>query len=112
MQRIEKKTITSGRKILENKRQRLLDKKESAPLWWNSSLSLWAREQFGPTLTEKDGATYTNGQKWDIHVCNICGNYPPLDENFIKLDFSFCDEYGCGMNICKNCALKMAEDLQ
>jgi len=34
--------------------------------------------------------------------CQICGRVFGLDEEYVELSFSFCDEYGCGMAMHKN----------
>ena len=45
--------------------------------------------------------------------CSSCGKY--IGE-WIETEFSFCDEYGCGMSLCKDCAkdlkLKLEEFLK
>lgn len=33
--------------------------------------------------------------------CSSCG---ALTDTWIETSFSFCDEYGCGMSLCKECA--------
>lgn len=40
--------------------------------------------------------------------CSSCGNY--VDE-WIGASFSFCDEYGCGMSLCKECAKKLHKQI-
>ncbi|MHC1758303.1 MAG: hypothetical protein AB9917_02095 [Negativicutes bacterium] len=40
------------------------------------------------------------------YVCQIC--YTP-QRYLMNTTFSFCDEYGCGMNICKKCGLKIGK---
>jgi hypothetical protein len=40
--------------------------------------------------------------------CSSCGKY--VDE-WIETSFSFCDEYGCGMSLCKECAKKLYEKM-
>lgn len=42
--------------------------------------------------------------------CNICGWEEK--EKAIQLDFSFCDEYTCGMCICKKCLHALMEKLK
>lgn len=36
--------------------------------------------------------------------CSSCGKH--VDE-WIETSFSFCDEYGCGMSLCKDCTEKL-----
>jgi hypothetical protein len=40
------------------------------------------------------------------YCCNIC--FKPK-RYLLKTSFSFCNEYGCGMSICKECAAKIGE---
>lgn len=35
--------------------------------------------------------------------CSSCGEYV---DKWIETEFSFCNEYGCGMSLCKECAEK------
>lgn len=39
-----------------------------------------------------------------LERCSDCGEYV---DRWIETDFSFCDEYGCGMSLCKECADKI-----
>ncbi len=39
-------------------------------------------------------------EDWDENICNICGK---KERFFLKIDFSFCDEYSCGIQICSKC---------
>ena len=41
----------------------------------------------------------------DYH-CSICFE---TAEKLLSTSFSFCDEYGCGMNLCKDCAIKIGK---
>ena len=36
--------------------------------------------------------------------CSSCGEYV---DKWIETEFSFCDEYGCGISLCKECADKL-----
>lgn len=36
--------------------------------------------------------------------CSDCGEYV---SKWIETEFSFCDEYGCGMSLCEDCVDKM-----
>ena len=101
--RIDKIYVTTGREMIEKERKRLLKLKEENKTWWESENSNWAREMFGENLIEKDGTTWPSGNKFDEHRCNICGRIPKFDEKIVRLDFSFCEEYGCHMNICQDC---------
>jgi hypothetical protein len=108
VRKISKMSVTSGKKLLEGERARIKALVKSDPSWWNDpGRSRWAREQFGPTLTEKVGDVHPNGEPFIDHQCNVCGKVPPLNEKIIQLAFSFCEEYDCHMNICFNCIVKM-----
>lgn len=45
----------------------------------------------------------------DYINCQNCSRLFDLDEEFILMTFSFCDEYSCGMVICKKCLKEMIE---
>jgi hypothetical protein len=110
--KIDSMEITNGRKMVEKERARLLKRKESDPTWWKEEgRSRWARNQFGPTLTEKDGTIHPDGSLFDDARCQICGEIPGPDEKILSLSFSFCEEYGCGMNICRKCLSVMTKKL-
>ena len=110
MSKIQDITVTTGRKIVEAERKRLLGAMKEQGGWWESpARSDWARERFGPTLTEKDGFTHGNGEAFDGHRCNVCGVAPKSkDEPMIYMEFSFCEEYDCEMLICGKCIKKMS----
>ena len=38
--------------------------------------------------------------------CSSCGKYV---DKWIETKFSFCEEYGCGMSLCKECANKLKD---
>ncbi len=102
--KIDEIIVTTGKELVEKERKRLLRLKKSDPKWWKSEgRSEWARKRFGKTLKEKDGVVYPSGLAFNGHVCNVCGGIPDIEEKIIRLIFSFCDEYRCDMNICKDC---------
>lgn len=41
--------------------------------------------------------------------CSSCGKDV---EEWIETEFSFCDEYGCGMALCKDCAEKLKNEIE
>jgi hypothetical protein len=43
-------------------------------------------------------------KKWFNGEYNVCGNKARY---MLKMDFSFCDEYGCGIQICSKCLTKI-----
>ena len=111
--KIESIEVTTGYDIIERERKRLIRLKKRDNDWWdNPHRSDWAKAQFGPTLTEHDGTTHMNGDKVDDYGCNICGELPDLKEKILVLDFSFCDEYGCGMTVCSKCVEEMKAKLK
>jgi len=106
----EKMELTSGREMLEATRARLSKLRKEDPKWWaEHRRSDWARKRFGENLTEKDGVAYSIGGFFDEHRCNLCGNIPNLDENILKINFSFCYEANCEMIICIKCIQKMKD---
>lgn len=40
--------------------------------------------------------------------CSSCGEYV---DKWIETSFSFCNEYGCGMSLCKKCAKELADKI-
>lgn len=43
-----------------------------------------------------------------MEECSSCGNNV---EQWIETEFSFCDEYICGMILCKDCARKLKDKI-
>jgi hypothetical protein len=41
-------------------------------------------------------------------TCSSCGEQ---SDTWIETSFSFCDEYGCGMNLCPKCAEKLRDKI-
>ncbi len=50
----------------------------------------------GKEMTERD-------RSWWNNTCNVCEKSLVCEGKFIRFEFSFCDEYGCDMNLCKDC---------
>ena len=109
--KIQKESIITARELVEAERKRLLDSPNAPDFksWLgNRKYPLtWMKEQFGETLKEKDGLTHPNGSRFDKTDCSVCGKEVNPDEEVIHFDFSFCDEYSCGMNICKDCLVRL-----
>ena len=101
--KVEKIKVIAPRDLVEKERTRLL--KLYKP-------QRWMIQQFGKTLIEKDGLTHPNGERFNDGDCNVCQREIKPDEKIIHLDFSFCDEYSCGMNICKKCLIKLKKMLK
>ena len=56
-------------------------------------------------LAKSDEEHYEEMKSFDINVwCDICGKKGRF---FLAMDFSFCDEYDCGIQICGECLSKM-----
>jgi hypothetical protein len=108
--------VTTGFEIVEAERKRLINipKEEDFIKWLGDRTYPLEnmKKRFGETLVEKDGFIYANGQEFDDHRCYICNKKPKRNEKFIKMYFSFCDEYGCGMNICKKCLIELNNKLE
>ena len=45
-------------------------------------------------------------KKWNDGFCNVCGRKARF---FLRMNFSFCDEYDCGIQICSKCLRKMQQ---
>lgn len=43
-----------------------------------------------------------------MEECSSCGKYV---DKWIETRFSFCNEYGCGMTLCKDCAEKLRDEI-
>ncbi len=109
MMTIRKMTVTDLRQRIEGERQRLKELRQTKSGWWNSTSSDWARQAFGEDL---DGDINNEILRLEGEGCQICDKDFPLDERFIRLDFSFCDEYDCDMNICSKCLTSMGKRLR
>ena len=103
--KIQSKEVITLREIIEKGRERFKQLAREKPTWWNDpSSSNWARKLFGDDLN----APINNDTiESEIENCQICGRDFILDEKFLHLGFSFCDEYACEMNICKQCLSKL-----
>lgn len=44
-----------------------------------------------------------------LEKCSSCGNYV---DKWIETEFSFCDEYDCGICLCKECANKLKDVIE
>ena len=105
MSKIKSMEVTTARDIIEKERERLRESRVRNKEWWqDTSSSDWARKNFGDNLDVpiSDEMIRIYGEE-----CNICERIPALDEQFLHLEFSFCDEYNCGMYICKGCLKSM-----
>ena len=96
--------VTSARELVEAERKRLLDapNKPDFKEWLgNRTYPLdWMKKQFGETLTEKDGLTYPNGERFNEADCSICGREVDPDEKVIQIKN---EEDSIVCNICKYC---------
>lgn len=112
MTKIQKEEIITARGLWEEERNRCIEKpNESNFKEWlgNREYPLdWMKKQFGETLTEKTDFIHPSGDRFDEADCKVCGKESKPDEEVIKLTFSFCDEYGCGIIICKKCLRRLS----
>ena len=108
--------ITTGRELVEKERTRLLNSPNTPDFKsWLKDREYpldWMKLQFGETLTELDGFKRNLEFKFKEHKCNMCGECPSDDEKYINMSFSFCDEYSCGMNLCKKCVKELNKMLK
>jgi hypothetical protein len=104
--------ITTPRQIIEKERARLIALRDSKDQWWTISnrsdivLADFSTNVFPNVVLaqyndRKSDITYVGGL--DKGYCQICGENFGLDEEFVSMSFSFCDEYDCGMSIHKIC---------
>ena len=105
--KVNKIMVATLRSLIEVERERLKKLREDKPEWWEHS-SDWAKREFGKDL---DGAITDVTISYNAKSCNICGGSPKIDEKFLCLEFSFCDEYDCDMNICRACLKGLAKRL-
>ena len=101
--------IKTPRQIIETERARLVSMIGSD--WYNLKRSNWAKTVYGEAFVEKTAEEIYKDKEGDISYitayakgyCQICGKNFKIDEEFIQMSFSFCDEYSCGMSIHKRC---------
>lgn len=99
--KVTSKKVLTLRDIIEIERKRLKAMVKGDDGWWlDKSRSDWARREFGDTL---DGEINNETLRLQMETCQLCGKDFLLDEKFLRLEFSFCDEYDCVMNICLKC---------
>jgi len=115
-EKIKEYKIITPREV-EIERKRLLDvvpnKKDFREWLEGRKYPLrWMKKQFGETLIEKDGLTHASGDRFNDCDCNICGHKTDPDEKIAHLIFSFCNEYSCGMHICKKCLKELSNKLK
>jgi len=103
--------IKTPRQIIETERARLVSMIGSD--WYNNlKRSNWAKTVYGEEFIEKTAEEIYADKEGDISYmganngkgyCQMCGDNFGLDEKFVLMSFSFCDEYSCGMSIHSNC---------
>lgn len=107
--------IITARILVEKERQRLKNI-EITPDFdeWLGDRTYpleWMKKQFGETLTEKDGLTYANGDRFYEADCNICHKQVHPDEKVIRLAIDTGEGFACPVNICKDCLTRMSKKL-
>ena len=69
---------------------------------------VWMEEWLAKTDEEHFDHNYKTDSYYagyiDDKYCNVCGK---KDRFFLAMDFSFCSEYGCGIQICSKCLDEM-----
>lgn len=110
MREVENIEIITPRLLVEKERKRLLKipNGKDFKTWLGDRYYplTWMKSQFGDTLTEKDGFTHMNGDRFDNADCKFCGKESDKDEKIVKITFNniFCDEGILDINICKKCS--------
>lgn len=51
-------------------------------------------------------------EKFPLEGTERCSSCDKDVEEWIETEFSFCDEYGCGMALCKDCAEKLKNEIE
>lgn len=98
-QRIEWEYIDQMELIREQRRylQSLISEQPNNPYWQ------WMKEW----LAQSDEEHFQAGDL-TFH-CDMCGSIP---RHIWHTEFSFCNEYGCGMDLCDECIMKLAEEVR
>lgn len=73
--------------------------------WMEGWLQKTDKEHFEHELNDDNYYAGHIGDKY----CNVCGK---KDRFFLSMDFSFCNEYGCGIKICGECLKEMLKILE
>jgi len=78
--------------------------------WMSNWLKKTDEEHYAKNTTvsrwEEDETAHDDDYIDDEYHCSICFK---TDRQLLHTEFSFCNEYGCGMNICKECASTIGE---
>lgn len=90
--------IGTQREAIKLERKRL-EQVVSTKLSLKSGMSKWITDWLSKTDEE---LMQTNTKK---KTCCNCGEYV---DRWIETDFSFCDEYDCGIAFCEDCAKEIA----
>ena len=105
-QKITTILVHTKRELIEKERTRLKDTSRPDFKKWldNREYPLpWMKKLFGEKLNKSTEEVHKDTSNRKIE-CQICGHeFKGLDEKFIYMDFSFCQEYSCGMIICLDC---------
>lgn len=90
---------------IANKRKRL-EKNISSPEYKENPQWSWMEDW----LAKSDKEHYEDNSNFNVPEknCNVCGKKGRF---FLAMDFSFCDEYDCGIQICEECLEKIKKDL-
>jgi hypothetical protein len=109
--------IITARILVEKERQRLIEapitKKDFKEWLGDRTYPLeWMKKQFGETLTEKDGLTHPNGQRFYGADCTICKKEVESDEKVLRLSIETGEGFSIDSNICKECLKRMNKKLR
>lgn len=102
------KEIAAERKRLERHVSSSEYKKKPQWSWMKNWLAKTDIEHFNHEYNMDDPDTYYTGSI-DNKYCNICGE---KNRFLMSIDFSFCDEYDCGIDICSKCLKMMLKTLK
>lgn len=90
------------------KERKRLEKIVASPEYKDNPQWGWMEEWLEKTNEEHFDHNHKIDPYYTGHIddkyCNVCGKKGRF---FIAMDFSFCDEYGCGIQICKDCLNEM-----
>ncbi len=106
VEKIQSKSVSTTKGTLIKEMERLQQLKMDNPNWF-SDAGGWARDEFGDNLDTITPLAIERNEE----NCQVCSRVFPLEERYMRLEFSFCDEYDCGMNICKACLVSMTEEV-
>lgn len=100
---MEKWFINTELRKIKLERKRLLTIKEANPDTWERDTRNRARWSWMVPWLAKTNNQHIDGGSFKVS-CKMCEK---LLDKWLECEFSFCEEYDCGMQICKECAEKI-----